>query len=34
MKDLNYYQPTEIIFGIGRLNELGKIALRFGKNVF
>lgn len=31
MKDFDYFQPTEIIFGKGRVNELGKLARRFGK---
>lgn len=31
MKNFNYYQPTEIVFGAGRLNELGEIAKRFGQ---
>jgi alcohol dehydrogenase class IV len=31
MKNFNYYQTTEIIYGIGRIKELGKIAKRFGK---
>jgi alcohol dehydrogenase class IV len=32
MKSFNYYQPTEIVFGKGRINEIGKIAAKFGKN--
>jgi alcohol dehydrogenase class IV len=31
MKSFNYFAPTEIIFGCGRVNELGDLALRFGK---
>jgi alcohol dehydrogenase len=31
MKDFTYFAPTEIVFGWGRLNELGAIAARFGK---
>ncbi len=31
MKNFNYYQPTEIVFGNGRIDELGKIVSRFGK---
>jgi alcohol dehydrogenase class IV len=31
MKNFNYFQPTEIIFGSGRVKELGDIAKRFGK---
>ena len=30
MKQFNYFQPTEIIYGEGRINELGKIAKKFG----
>ena len=32
MKSFNYYQPTEIVFGKGRINEIGKIAAKYGKN--
>lgn len=32
MKAFNYFQPTEIVFGSGRIQEIGKIAARFGKN--
>jgi alcohol dehydrogenase class IV len=31
MKNFNYFQPTEIIYGSGRVNELGELAKRFGK---
>jgi len=31
MKSFNYYQPTEIRFGVGRVKEVGEISLRFGK---
>lgn len=31
MKSFNYYQPTEIRFGVGRLKEIGEVAARFGK---
>jgi alcohol dehydrogenase class IV len=31
MTNFNYYQPTEIIFGNGRIEELGTIVSRFGK---
>jgi len=31
MKNFNYFQPTETIYGSGRVNELGDIAKRFGK---
>lgn len=33
MKDFNYFQPTEIVFGPGRIAECGKIASQYGKNV-
>jgi alcohol dehydrogenase class IV len=32
MKAFNYYQPTEIIFGLGRVKEIGQIARRYGTN--
>ena len=31
MNDFKYFQPTEILFGAGRLGELGEIAFRYGK---
>ena len=31
MKAFNYFQPTEIIFGAGRVAEIGEITARFGK---
>jgi len=31
MPFFNYYQPTEILFGQGRLNEIGAVAKRFGR---
>lgn len=31
MKYFNYYQPTELVFGAGRVAELGKIVSKFGK---
>lgn len=31
MKSFNYYQPTEIRFGCGRINEVGQVIARFGK---
>ena len=31
MKNFNYFQPTEILFGKGRIEELGDAVLRFGK---
>jgi alcohol dehydrogenase YqhD (iron-dependent ADH family) len=31
MKSFTYFQPTEIRFGRGRLEEVGEVAARFGK---
>ena len=31
MTEFNYYQPTEIRFGCGRLSEVGEAVLRYGK---
>lgn len=31
MKSFDYFQPTEIHFGVGRVEELGKTASRFGQ---
>ncbi|HOM02036.1 MAG TPA: iron-containing alcohol dehydrogenase [Acetivibrio sp.] len=31
MKEFNYYAPTEIIFGCGKVQEIGSIAARYGK---
>jgi alcohol dehydrogenase class IV len=31
MKNFDYFQPTEIQFGCGRINEIGRVAKRFGK---
>lgn len=31
MKNFNYYQPTEIIFGCGRINEIGEVVAKYGK---
>ncbi len=31
MKALDYYQPTEIKFGWGRVEEIGEVVSRFGK---
>jgi len=31
MKSFNYYQSTEIKFGVGRLREVGEITTRYGK---
>ncbi|HHV30456.1 iron-containing alcohol dehydrogenase [Acetivibrio mesophilus] len=31
MKAFNYYAPTEIIFGCGKVQEIGSIAARYGK---
>ncbi|MCP4726741.1 MAG: iron-containing alcohol dehydrogenase [bacterium] len=33
MENFNYFQPTEIRFGAGRVNEIGEIVARYGKNV-
>ncbi|MDX1700899.1 MAG: iron-containing alcohol dehydrogenase [Melioribacteraceae bacterium] len=30
MKQFNYYQPTEIIYGEGRINELGEVVKKYG----
>jgi len=32
MKSFQYYQPTEIQFGPGKVNEIGEIGSKFGKN--
>lgn len=34
MKGFNYYLPTEIIFGWGRIDEIAEVAGRYGKKVF
>lgn len=31
MKNFNYFQPTEIRFGRGRINEVGEVVSRFGR---
>ncbi|MDR1137197.1 MAG: iron-containing alcohol dehydrogenase [Synergistaceae bacterium] len=31
MKSFNYFAPTEIVFGCGRVDEIGEYALRYGK---
>ena len=31
MKSFNYYQPTEILFGCGRIKEVGEIVAKYGK---
>jgi alcohol dehydrogenase class IV len=31
MKNFNYYQPTEILFGCGRINQIGKTVAKYGK---
>ncbi|MHC4148134.1 MAG: iron-containing alcohol dehydrogenase [Planctomycetota bacterium] len=31
MKNFNYFQPTEIRFGCGRISEVGEVVARFGK---
>ncbi len=33
MKDFNYFQPTEIRFGSGRLSEVGQAVARWGKRL-
>lgn len=32
MKKFSYFQPTEILFGVGRVKEIGKVISRFGNN--
>ncbi|GHS96815.1 alcohol dehydrogenase [Synergistales bacterium] len=32
MKNFNYFAPTEIVFGCGRVDEVGSIASRYGKS--
>jgi len=31
MKDFNYFQPTEILFGCGRINQIGETVAKYGK---
>jgi alcohol dehydrogenase class IV len=31
LKEFSYFQPTEIVFGSGKIAEIGQIAARFGK---
>lgn len=31
MKDFAYFQPTELLFGAGRIKEVGEVVARFGK---
>ncbi len=31
MKNFNYYQPTKILFGCGRIKEIGEIVAKYGK---
>ncbi len=31
MKNFNYYLPTSIRYGWGRVNEIGKVTSRLGK---
>jgi alcohol dehydrogenase class IV len=31
MKNFTYFAPTEIVFGCGRIDEIGALAIRFGK---
>jgi len=33
LKQFNYFAPTEIVFGCGRVEEVGKLAARYGKKV-
>lgn len=33
MKNFNYFQPTEIVYGEGRVSEVGEITAKFGKKV-
>jgi alcohol dehydrogenase class IV len=33
MKNFNYYQPTEIVYGEGRVSEVGEITAKFGNKV-
>jgi alcohol dehydrogenase class IV len=33
MEKFNYFQPTEIIFGTGRIKEVGQYASKYGNNV-
>ena len=32
MKDFNYYQDTKLVFGAGRVEEVGVLASEFGQN--
>lgn len=31
VKNFNYYAPTEIVFGYGRIKEVGEIVKKYGK---
>lgn len=33
MKSFNYFQPTEIVFGTGKVSEVGEITAKYGKKV-
>ena len=33
MKNFNYYQPTEILFGVGRIKEIGKAVSKYGNTL-
>ena len=33
MKEFEYYQPTRIIFGAGKVNKIGEITAKYGKKV-
>ena len=32
MNSFRYFQPTDILFGAGKVNEIGEISLKYGKN--
>jgi len=32
MKEFNHFQPTEIMFGVGRVKEIGQVARKYGTN--
>ena len=34
MKNFNYYAPTEIVFGCGRIKEVGEIVKKYGKKIW
>ena len=33
MENFNYYIPTKILFGKGKIESLGKEAAKYGKNI-